>query len=168
MPDCPRDMARLQDQAGKTARRPLRFDAARFVKGSPMGKMTSSEVPRISPDDIALLGSNAIRSSAATSQEINRRRSASTTVDREQKSANNAIHRTPTRWHSGCLRTPTASGPVPVIADVRQTEYEPTSLTDTAGIHWIGCALFAVSKTAWYRVLRSRKIYLEGGDMRPY
>lgn len=33
---------------------------------------------------------------------------------------NNAIHRTLTRWHSGCLRAPTASSPVPVIADVRQ------------------------------------------------
>ena len=35
------------------------------------------------------------------------------------------MHRTPTRCHSGCLRTPTASGPVPVIADVRQQDMRP-------------------------------------------
>lgn len=36
------------------------------------------------------------------------------------------MHRTPTRWHSGCLRTPTTSSPVPVIADVRQNNTMPS------------------------------------------
>jgi len=98
MLDCQNKMARLRAQAGKTARRPLRSDAARFVKGRPMGEGISSEASRISPDDIAQLGSNAIRASAAKSQKINRSRRVSTTVDREQKSANERMHLIP------CLR----------------------------------------------------------------
>jgi len=111
MPDCQNKMARLQAQAGKTARKPLRCDATRFVKGTPTGEGTSSEASRISPDDIVQLGSITISGSTATIQKTNQSRRVSTTVDREQKSANERMHLIPTRCHSGCLRTPTASGP---------------------------------------------------------
>ena len=112
MLDCQNKMARLQAQAGKTAWRPLRCYAARFVKGRPMRRVTSSEVPRISPDDIARLGSTAISEGIAKRQQTNRSRIVNTVANQKQKSANERMHLTPTRCHSGCLRTPTAIGPV--------------------------------------------------------
>lgn len=56
-----------------------------------------------------------------------------------------AIHRTPTRWHSGCLRTPTAIRPVPVTADVGQKN----KALDTIPVHvHDGVHMKAISYTA--------------------
>jgi len=67
-----------------------------------MDEGTSSKASRISPDNMAQLGSNAISKKSANHQEINRGRRVSTTVDRKQKSANERMHLIPTRCHVGC------------------------------------------------------------------
>ena len=98
MPFCQNNMARPQAQTGRMPGRRRRSNATMIMNGRPARRVASSEAPRISPEDIAQLGSEAVRQGIAPSQERYRSLILNAMIEREQKSANRRMHLIP------CLR----------------------------------------------------------------